>query len=79
VSPGLRGFLWGFALIALLAIGMDAAHAQTEPPPFDPETWLRSSEGAAQFGGFFGAGFIVVGMAHALGWAVGAILSLIER
>lgn len=57
-----------------------ASWVQVEPAElsFDLAAWLAADPAnQAEFAGYFGAGFVLVGMAHAVGWGVRALLSLI--
>lgn len=45
---------------------------------FDLISWLQTPANQAEFAGFFGAGFVLVGVAHATGWGVRLVLSMLR-
>lgn len=57
---------------------MQWQEVDTSALEFDLVSWLQTPANQAEFAGFFGAGFMIVGIAHATGWGVRALLSLID-
>jgi len=43
---------------------------------FNLISWLQTPANQAEFAGFFMAGFVLVGVAHATGWGVRLVLSM---